>query len=122
MATRKRTATRRPIEAEIIDVETTALAVREPETRTRTRARAETRTREAREFQVINVRVGLLPGEMKDIILNGERTVRAAMTGAEIDTYEADGHEVRVNGQPSDLETVLKEGDTVIFVRSIEGN
>ena len=112
MASRKKT---REAEVNVIGVDDEA-------PRTRTRTRAEARRQEPAEFQVCNVRVGLLPGEMKDIILNGERTVRAAMVGAEINEYEIEGHECRVNGMPAELDQTIKEGDTVIFVRSIEGN
>lgn len=68
----------------------------------------------------ITVRVGRLPGLIKDVALNGTRTVEAAIEGAELD--DIDGYEIRVNGQNADTDTELSQGDTVLFVRKIRGN
>jgi len=67
----------------------------------------------------ITVKVGKLPGQIKEVVLNGDRTVQAAVGAAELD---ASGHEIRVNTGTGALDTVLREGDTVLLVRKIRGN
>lgn len=67
----------------------------------------------------ISVRVGKLPGRISEVALNGERTVSAALAGAEI---TSDGHEIRVNGASADANTLLSDGDTVLLVKKIKGN
>lgn len=69
--------------------------------------------------KAITVRVGKLPGVIQDVMLNGERTVAAAIEEAEID---AGGYEVRVNGEPAEEDKALRAGDTLLLVRTIEGN
>ena len=67
----------------------------------------------------IEVKVGKLPGRVETIALNGERTVEAALEGAELDS---EGYELRANGEEADFDTELKDGDTVLLVRKIKGN
>lgn len=72
-------------------------------------------------FSVINVRVGVLPGRIKDVALGTEgRTVAAAIEGAAISG--GDGFEMRVNGEPARSDQTLREGDTLLLVRKIQGN
>jgi sulfur carrier protein ThiS len=73
----------------------------------------------AKKVSFITVRVGRLPGVINDIALNGGRTVKDALEGAELDDA---GHEIRVNGSLAKLETDLRQGDTVLLVRKIKGN
>lgn len=68
---------------------------------------------------MIEVRVGKLPGRIQDIALNGDRTVAAALTAAELD---ATGQDIKVNSAPATLETTLNEGDQVILCKRIKGN
>ena len=70
-------------------------------------------------FSTAEVRVGRLPGRIENIVLNGGRTVKDALEGAGL---RADGHEIRVNGNPATEENDLSEGDTVLLVRKIRGN
>jgi sulfur carrier protein ThiS len=67
----------------------------------------------------ITVRVGKLPGKIVSIALNGGRTVRHALEGAELDPS---GYEIRVGTVPANLETELKEGDTVLLLKKVKGN
>lgn len=70
-------------------------------------------------FSTIEVRVGRLPGRIENIVLNGSRTVKDALDGANLD---ANGHEIRVNGVVATRDANLVAGDTVLLVRKIRGN
>lgn len=89
--------------------------------RGRTRGRAATRRR-GETFSYITVRVGVLPGRIRDIALNGGRTVEHAIQGYDNSLSGDDGYSVRVNNEPADASTELKEGDVILLVGEIEGN
>ena len=61
----------------------------------------------------------MLPGAIKEITLNGDRTVQAALQAAEL---RADGFQVKVNGSDANMETTLRDGNTVFLVKKIKGN
>ena len=65
----------------------------------------------------IVVRCGKVPGQIKEIALNGGRTVADALDACEID----DDGEIRVNGEPATLETGLRQGDTVLLLHKVKG-
>ncbi len=68
----------------------------------------------------ITVKVGRLPGQIQEYVLNGDRTVRAALAVAGLN---ANGYEVRLNGNPvTDLGTAVSNGDQVLLTRVIKGN
>ena len=67
----------------------------------------------------ITVKVGKLPGTIQEIALNGDRTVRAALTAAELN---ATGFQVRVNGADADMDTTVTNGATIFLVKKIKGN
>lgn len=67
----------------------------------------------------ITVRVGKVPGTLKDVTLNGDRTVGAALRAAEM-SVEA-GFEVKVDGDPADTGTRLTDGAHVLIVKKIKG-
>lgn len=67
----------------------------------------------------INVRVGTLPGRVRDYVLNGARTVAAAIQIAGID---AAGYEVRVNSEPAELAAEVEEGDQILVCKQIQGS
>lgn len=79
-----------------------------------------TQTPEPRQFSTIEVRVGRVPGEIKSIVLNGGRTVKDALSGANLSARRED--EIRVNGEKSNLEAELSANDTVLLLQKIEGN
>lgn len=66
------------------------------------------------------VRIGTLPGRIRDYVLNGGRTVEKALEVADL-SPESDA-EVRVNGEVANMNTELKEGDCLLLVGGIEGN
>ena len=70
-------------------------------------------------METIQVKVGRLPGKISEIVLDGERTVSAALQAAELDSA---GYEIRVNGQVTDPATELHDGDVVLLVKKIKGN
>ena len=61
----------------------------------------------------------IVPGECKEIVLNGDHTVEAAL---ELAGFEADGHVIQVNGHAADLDTDLSNGDFVSLTKQIKGN
>ena len=68
----------------------------------------------------INVRIGTLPGRIRDYALNGGRSVEDAISVANLSIdNEA---QIRVNGETATLKTDLKEGDSLLIIESIEGN
>lgn len=67
----------------------------------------------------ITVRVGKLPGAIKEVALDADVSVRAAVSAAELD---ASDHEIRVNSSTASLDTRLNQGDTVLLVKRIKGN
>ncbi len=64
--------------------------------------------------------MGRVPGEIKNIVLNGGRTVKDALSGASLAARSQD--EIRVNGEKSNLEAELSPNDTVLLLQKIEGN
>lgn len=65
------------------------------------------------------VRVGMLPGRIKDYQIKSDGTVRDALNVAGL----GDGSEVRVNGQPvQDLNQVVAPGASVACLVRTEGN
>jgi sulfur carrier protein ThiS len=67
----------------------------------------------------IEVKVGRLPGRIETIALNGDRRVSTALEAAGLD---AEGYEVRVNGNPASMDTDLTAGQTVLLTQKIKGN
>jgi hypothetical protein len=67
----------------------------------------------------ITVRVGTVPGEIRDIALNGDRTVKTALDAAGLDPS---GYNIRVNGADADLADEVQADDTIILAKSIKGN
>ncbi|MFA6594314.1 MAG: hypothetical protein WCT16_03590 [Candidatus Buchananbacteria bacterium] len=68
----------------------------------------------------IGVKVAKLPGLVKEIGLNGRRTVADALEGADLDAEE--GYELRVNNEVVGTDHVLSDGDIVLLVEEITGN
>jgi hypothetical protein len=64
------------------------------------------------------VRVARVPGLVKEVALNGSRTVRAA---AEIAGVQTDGS-IHVNGRVGNLDTTLSNGDRVTISKGAKGN
>lgn len=82
--------------------------------------RVTVRRRNGASTSVTNVRIGTLPGRVRDYVLNGGRTVEKALAVAGLDP-DSDS-EVRVNGEVADMNTELREGDCLLLVGGIEGN
>jgi len=69
----------------------------------------------------ITVKVGKLPGMIKEVALNGSRTVADALAAAELEG-STEGYTIKVNSADAALETVLSNGQTVLLVKKIKGN
>ena len=68
----------------------------------------------------ITVKVGKLPGQIKEIALNGGRTVADAIGAAGLEMK--DGQEIRVDGVPADKGKNLRANQTVLIVKKVKGN
>src|SRR5262249_21153608 len=67
----------------------------------------------------ISVNVGV-PGNIKKLVLEGSNwTVKEVLKYAEID---ASGYDLRVGGQPVDLNSKVTDGQTVLLLRPVRGN
>lgn len=65
------------------------------------------------------VKVGKLPGTIKEMTVDVNSTVGDIISQADL---SAEGFEIRLNGSPADAGTKVSEGDTVLLVRKIQGN
>lgn len=70
----------------------------------------------------ISVRIGKVPGQIREVLLNGERTVGAALSAASGDLGDTRGYEMKVNGQTVNASTSLTGGETIVLVKQIKGN
>ena len=70
-------------------------------------------------METITVRVGKLPGVINEIVLNGDRTVGAALSAAGLDPS---GFEIRVGGAAASPDSRLTHGQTVLLVQRVKGN
>src|SRR5262249_59154773 len=67
----------------------------------------------------ISVNVGV-PGNIKKLVLEGtDWTVKDVLKYAELD---ASGYELRMGGQPVDLNSKVTDGQTLLLVRTVRGN
>lgn len=67
----------------------------------------------------IEVKVARTGGEVKTVLLNGDRTVADALDAASI-SYDENSR-IRVNGEEVDLDDVLKDGERVVLSGKIKG-
>ena len=70
----------------------------------------------------VSIKIGRMPGKIKPLFFKeGEpTTVGKALEKTQLDPT---GYEVRVNGQKTtNMNTPLKDGDTVLLVKQIKGN
>jgi sulfur carrier protein ThiS len=65
------------------------------------------------------VKVGQLPGTLKEVVVEGTTTVNDVLTLAGLSSV---GFEVRVSGKKADEATIVKNGDMVLLVKPIKGN
>lgn len=71
------------------------------------------------DMSTIMVRVGRMPGTIKDVVLNESRCAKDALASA---GFDPTGFELRINGEPAKMDHQLEENDTVLLVRPVEGN
>jgi len=64
------------------------------------------------------IKVAKLGTAVKEVALDDGSDVGDALTAADI---ESDGFEVRVNGNPAELDTVLRSGDIITLIPQIKG-
>jgi len=80
---------------------------------------ARPRGRPRSELDEIFVKVARSGGEVKEVLLNSDRTVQDALNAADLEATDSD--RIRVEGQPAELDDELKEGDVVTLSGKIEG-
>lgn len=68
---------------------------------------------------MITVKIGKLPGTLRELALADCSTVGQALSTAGINPS---GHQITVDGSPADERTVLSEGAKVILTKNIKGN
>jgi hypothetical protein len=68
----------------------------------------------------ITVKVLRVPGSVREIALNGERTVGAALreAGIKVDS----GFTVQIGSKTVDSDTTVKAGQTIVVAKNIKGN
>lgn len=81
----------------------------------------ETTSRRARKEKVnhITVKVARTGQSVKEVALNGDRTVEDALTAADVEFSARD--RVRVNGETASLDDVLEQDDIVTVSGKIKG-
>jgi len=67
------------------------------------------------------VKVGKLPGTVKEVFVNGNGTVTIGDVLSQAD-LSSEGFEIRLNGNPATLNDLVSNQDTVLLVRKIQGN
>jgi hypothetical protein len=65
------------------------------------------------------VKVGKMPGVIKEVLVESGATVEQALDAAEI---SASGYSIIVGDSEVSLSTTLSENDTVVLSKKIEGN
>lgn len=65
------------------------------------------------------VKVGQLPGTLKEVVVEGTATVNDILRIAGL---SSSGFEVRVSGKKATGDTAVKNGDMVLLVKPIKGN
>lgn len=68
---------------------------------------------------MITVKVGKVPGILKDVVLEDGATAADALEVAQL---SADGFSVTVASEVVSLDTELDDGDNVVLTKKIEGN
>ena len=66
------------------------------------------------------VSIGKIPGEIREMPVNGRMTIRALFIA--IGIQNLDRCEIQSNGQETDLDEVVEAGDTVLAIAKIRGN
>lgn len=69
----------------------------------------------------MNVRIAQLPGSVKTLPLDETVTWTVGKVLAEAQ-MSAQGFEIRVNGNPADLNTPVTADQTILLVRPVQGN
>jgi len=74
------------------------------------------RTRQSDDMAL--VKVAKTGAAVKEVALNGDRSVQAAL---DIAGFKAEGHRIRVNGKEATASKTLKDGDIVTLTGNIKG-
>lgn len=68
----------------------------------------------------MTIKVGKMPGRIQEVAITDGMTVQEVLTIAELD---ANGYEIKIDGEVVSLDTEVEEGDNLILlVRQIKGN
>ncbi len=67
----------------------------------------------------LEIRVGLMPGKLVNVVVEKGITARECFEIAEI---ELSNHEIRLDGEKIDLDRTINEGRLLVGMRLIKGN
>lgn len=67
----------------------------------------------------IVVKFGRVPGPTSEYTLNGERTVRALLSAAQVNP---EGFQIIINDNKGTIDSALRHNDTVLLTKKIQGN
>jgi sulfur carrier protein ThiS len=67
------------------------------------------------------IKIGVLPGQVKEIAVNCNTTIAQAIAVADLGT-DGDGYEIRLNGDVVNGDKVVGDGDKVLLTKKIQGN
>lgn len=68
---------------------------------------------------MLNVRVGIVPGRLHDVVLTDGASVADALTAAGL---EAGSHQIRVDGEVASATSPVREGSRVLLTAQVKGN
>jgi sulfur carrier protein ThiS len=71
------------------------------------------------DIEVIEIKIGCVPGTIQTIALNGGRRVSDAIEAAGLN---AEGRTIFINGKKSNADAELKTGDNVYLLKALRGN
>lgn len=71
------------------------------------------------EQTISQAKIGKLPGTIKEVEIKEGCTVKEVIARADLDSK---GFEIRLNGEPTRPGDEVKNGDTVLLVKKIQGN
>jgi putative ubiquitin-RnfH superfamily antitoxin RatB of RatAB toxin-antitoxin module len=69
---------------------------------------------------MVEVKVTMVPGAIKNVMLNDGATVADALAAADLSA--TDGYTIQVDGQTATTSTAVQDGSRVILARSAKGN
>lgn len=67
------------------------------------------------------IKIGVLPGQVKEIAVNCQTRISEAIAVAELGT-DGEGYQIQRNGEIVNGNVIVGDGDHVLLVKKIKGN